>query len=219
MPTIWEMLTTKKEESVPVEEQYYNPLKVRIGNRVKIDTLEREELNFNIRSLQAWTRSIGGEEFKHADYLLLARPFGADVVKKKLRLVPREETDGKMTHNVLLLNLLDEFEYHSDFHEGLAFEQNNGEFTEGDAVYLRVQDVKDPYEAHLKHISDLDGDGEVEEDEVRDAKVTYWDFWRETEDEGGNKVLEFYIVEMNKENGWFQIWVGSEIDQNRVSIT
>ena len=222
MPTLWQMLTKKKEEeevAVPVEDQHYNPLGAKIGQHVKIDTLEMEEFDFNIRSLQAWTRHIGGEKFKHADYLLIARPIGGDEVKKKVRLVPMEDPDGKMTHNVVLLNLLDEFEYDQEFHEGLDFDRNGGEFHEGEAIYYRVQDVRDPFKARIKHISDLVGDGEVEEEEVRDSTVVYWDFWRETEDDGGNTIIEFYIVEMDDDCGWFRIWVGGEIDQNRVSIT
>jgi len=184
MPTLWQILTKtapEEEKVVPVEDQHYNPLKAHIGNRVKIDTLECEELDFNIRSLQDSSREIGEETFRHADYVLVAKPFGGgggDFVKKKLRLVPLEDSDGEMTHSAVLLNLLDEFEYDKEFHEGLDFEQNQGEFREGDATYWRVNDLRDPYEAAIKHISDLDGDGVVEEEEVQDAAMTYWDFWR-----------------------------------------
>ena len=218
MPTLWQILTKKKEEVIAVENQHYNPLGVKIGSSAKIDTIDSEDMNFNIRSIQEWTRTIGDEDYTHADYVMVARPFGSGLVKKKIRLVPREDVDGHMTHNTLLLNLLDDFEYHEDFHKQLDFESNQGEFQEGDAIYWRVQDVREPYNAILKHISDLDGNGTVEEEEVKESKVTYWDFSRETEDEGKNKILEFYIVEMNEETGWFQIWVGSEIDQNRISI-
>lgn len=218
MPTLWEILTGQDEEP-DVESQFTNPLKARIGNEVRIDTLELEELHFNVRALREVTRHVGDQEFQYADYILVARPFGGDPVKKKLRLMPLDEhSDGSMTHSALLFDLLDEFEYHEDFHKGLAFEENKGEFLEGDAMYWRVNEVEAPWECTVKHISDLDGDGEVEMEEVEDAAMTYWDFWRETEDDGGNKVLEFYIVEMDNDSGWFQIWVGKEIDQHRVQI-
>ena len=217
MPTLWEILTGADEEEV--ESQFTNPLHVCIGNQVGIDTLELEDMNFNVRALREVTRHVDDKEFQYADYILVACPFGGgDTVKKKLRLVPLDEhSDGKMTHFALLFDLLDEFKYHEDFHKGLAFE-NKGEFTEGDNMYYRVNDLQAPWECTIKHISDLDGDGEVEMDEVEDAAMTYWDFWREFDDEGGNKVLEFYIVEMDNDSGWFQIWIGKEIDQHRVEI-
>lgn len=223
MPTLWQILTGqyKKED---VESKFYNPLNLRIGNRVGIDTLDLESVDFSVQALKQVTRHVGNEKFLMADYSLVARPFGQDVIQKRLRLVPLDEHgEGKTTHSAVLFNLLAEFKYDEDFHNGLGV---NTEITEGEATpeqpdppkYWRVNDVNTPWECTIKHISDVDGDGRAEMSEVKDAAMTYWDFWRETPDEGGNKVIEFYIVEMNNDNGWFQVWVGREIDQHRIEV-
>ena len=46
--------------------------------------------------------------------------------------------------------------------------------------------------------------------------MTYWDFGNQFKDDGGNDYTEWYIVEMD-DNGYFEIWVGREIDPARIS--
>ena len=49
-----------------------------------------------------------------------------------------------------------------------------------------------------------------------DSSMTYWDFGNQFKDDGGNDYTEWYIVEMD-DNGYFEIWVGREIDPARIS--
>lgn len=220
MPTLWQILTQEKTPTTPLEFEYHNPLKLRVGNQLKINTLELEDCMINVTSIREVRRRIDGVDYFVADYDITAKkPFGSTdkPIKKKLRLVPLENKEGSIDHSVLLLNLLDEFIYNKEFHEGLDYSQNQGEFKEGDDMYWRVNDVKSEWNANTVTMTDRDGDGTLEAQEIKRGKLTYWDFWRETVDEGNNKILEFYIVEMN-EDGYFQIWVGSEIDPTRVEV-
>ena len=53
---------------------------------------------------------------------------------------------------------------------------------------------------------------------VKKKDVEYWDYWREIKDEAGQPFNEFCFVEMNKEDGWFTIWQGKEIDAQNVTV-
>ena len=225
MPTLWEMLTKKKteEEETPLELQFQNPLQLRIGATVKLDVLDGDEdlsgLNFEVRQIREVKRTIEGQTFYFADYDLLGRALtGGGEVRKRLRLIPLEDPEAEQTHSVLLLNLLDEFGYDQPFEEGLAYDRNNGEFREGDAMYWRPDGIKEPWEAETAYIRDADSDGKVEEDEIKIGGLRYWDFGRDTEDEAGNTVTEWYLVEMDTGNGYFEIWIGTEINPVRVSV-
>jgi hypothetical protein len=204
--TIWEILTKKKKPApVPQELQIYNPIHAKIGQHVKVATIDLEQFDFAIQFVSEVKREVNGQTHSCADYGLLAQSKEKEIVKKKLRLIPNEDNG----QSVLLLDLVAEFEYDKPYHEGLAWEQNNGEAKEGDATYWRVNDLRDPWKACVH---------QVIKGAVKKNQLTYWDFWRETKDEGDNTVLEFYIVEMDEETGFFQIWCGREIEQDRIEI-
>jgi len=213
MPTLWEMLTKKSKPAV--EFKFYNPLKMKIGNSIKIDILDFEKFNFTIQTLREVKRIVDNENFLFADYAILARPLDGDSVSRRLRLMPMEHSDGNLTHKVLLLNKIAECEYDKNFHEGLSYEQNQGIFTEADATYWRVDDVKNEWNATTVTLQDIDNNGRLPPNEIKHGKLTYWDFWRQTEIDG-NSLIEFYFVEMDQ-NGFFEFWVGSEINPTRVT--
>lgn len=55
MPTLWQILTKKKEEKVepkPFELQVYNPLGLMVGDQVRIDTLDMEDFAFKVVSIK-----------------------------------------------------------------------------------------------------------------------------------------------------------------------
>lgn len=218
MPTLWQILTAKKKVEVPMESKFYNPLGLRIGNTIQIDTLEFEKLSFTLIGL----REVKGETVTFADYELLARPFDGDPVSLKLRLFPSGDS-----YKVVLLKTIGDCGYDKDFHDGLDFEKNKGEFVEGGETYYRVDDVKTPYITKASYLSDKDGSGKVDLNEVEVKDLTYWDYWRQINEESGNTILEFFIVEMNGVvyetgsvgDGDFVFLLGQEIDLNRVIVS
>jgi len=215
MPTLWEMLTKKKEKAISQDEVFYNPLKLRIGNHIKVNNLDLGKLSFSLTNMRVVERNIDGQSFRFADYDLTARPLDGEPVHQRIRVTPHDDR----TFGVLLLKHFTGFGYDEGYHKGLAFENNKGEAyePEWDGRYWRVNDVQTEWNAKTDTLTDANSDGFISKSEVKHGKLTYWDFWRETNIEG-LKVLEFYIVEMNGEDGWFDIWVGQEIDPNRVEV-
>ena len=55
-------------------------------------------------------------------------------------------------------------------------------------------------------------------DEVERFQLEYWDYWREIQDLAGQPVTQFFFVEMDTRNGWFQMWRGTEIDPKKVMV-
>lgn len=210
MPTLWEMLWNGKKKEVIQELLYNNPLQAKINDIVKIDMIELKDFTFKIEALREVRRVIGDKNYPLADYDLASAEKNL-----RLRLIP---CDGEISHKVILLEKIDECEYNKDFHEGLDYSKNKGEFTEGEDMYWRVDDVQSEWNAKTFYLHDNDKSGKIDENEVEKRQISYWDFWRETEDEAGNKILEFYVVEMDKETGWFEFWKGPEINTLRISV-
>lgn len=231
MPTLWQMLWERKEEEIATELKFYNPAGAKVGNPVTIDTLEFENLLFTITGLVEHKRDVDGKKFPFCDYNILARPLQGEAVVRKLRMIPLEHPEGEKTHHIILLEKLDEFGAGEDFIQGLYRQEGGEEYvlyvptaidaegTVEDTPYWRVNDVETEWWTDSSLLEDEDNDGTVEDSEVTRYTGRYWDFWRETQDEGGNKVLEFYIVEMDDDNSFFTIWMGQEIDAARVNIT
>jgi len=217
MPTLWEILKKKVQKEVPVESTIYNPLNLRKGNVLRIDTIEFEKLNFIVEGLRQVVRNIKGQKHLFVDYDVVARPFDGDPVSLRIRLIPVENPTTDLSHNVVLFKKLDECPYNEEFIKGLDWENNKGEFVEGDAKYWRVNDIKTAWICTTKILRDLDGSGKIDASEIEDNKLSYWDFWRKVENEAKNLVLEFYNVEMDG-NGFTEFWVGQEIDSQRVQV-
>jgi hypothetical protein len=219
--TLWEMLLDKLKG--PVEFQYYNPLHARIGSAVTLDEVEWRDLNFFVLSIQEYNRTIGGKEFRFVDYTLVARPLGGDKVLVRLRLMPVDDPDqvAGVAHHVLLLRLDDDMPYNEGLHQIVKDNAKKFQVREDDKVqaeYVRINDVSTPYKAEVTVVRDVNLDKRVTRDEIEKRRVEYWDYWRELKDEAGQPRREFLFVEMDGENGWFQIWKGSEIDPQRVMI-
>ncbi len=227
MPTLFEIMSAKLKKETPVEQTVHNPSNWKIGNLVKIDTLDYEKLIFSVKSIREIKRVIGNETFLFTDYSLTAQPFGGDPVNTILRI----NDNGK---SVVLLNILDNFTYNKDYHDSLNWDNNHNyaddygvsRVQEGDAIYWRVgqepiqkgreneQVLKDPYHATASFIEDSNNDGKINKNELKQYEFKYWDFWRQTE-MYGVQVNDFYFVEMDK-NGYFTILTGAEIDANRI---
>ena len=219
--TLWEMLTSKF--SSPTELKYYNPLKARIGNAVQINDIDWKDNSFFLKEIREYQRRISGQLFLFVDYVLLSRPLHGDDTWIRLRLNPVDDPTraAGLTHNVLLLRLDDDLAYDEGLHNILRDTTKkfqvleNGQVTE---EYWRVNDVGDSYEAKVTVLRDVNNDGTVDDDEVQRLQIEYWDYWREIKDIAGQPVTQYLFVEMNKDNGWFQIWKGQEIDPTKVMV-
>jgi hypothetical protein len=215
--TLWEML--KAKVAGPVELQITNPLKLKIGNTVRIDDIDLKDLSFNVKQIMEYKRTIGGQDFYFTDYDLLAHPLGGEDVKVRLRLNPMERPDkaAGLTHNVVMLRIYDEMAYDEGLYNVVTdttkmFEVNQ----DGVCVerYYRINNVQDSYKPAVTVVKE----GAKDMDDVQKVNIEYWDYWREEKDEGGTTFNQFLFVEMNKDDGWFQIWRGQEIDPQQISV-
>jgi hypothetical protein len=207
----------------PVEFQYYNPLRARIGSAVTLDDLEWRDLNFFVVSIHEYKRMIGPHEFRFVDYTLVARPLGGDKILVRLRLMPVDDPNqaAGVTHHILLLRLDDDLPYDENLHKVVKDGTKKFQVLEDNKVqaeYTRINDVSAPYRAEVTIVRDVNLDKHVTRDEIEKRRVEYWDYWREVNDEAGQPRREFLFVEMDSDNGWFQIWKGSEIDPKRVMM-
>lgn len=217
--TLWEMLLDKLKG--PVEFQYYNPLRARIGSAVTLDEVEWRDLNFFVLSIHEYKRTIGGQEFRFVDYALMARPLHGDKIIVRLRLMPADDPDeaAGVDHHVLLLRLEDDLPYDEGLHKVVNDGTKKFQVLEDDKVqaeYERINDVSSSYRAEVTIVRDVNLDQHITRDEIETRRVEYWDYEREVKDEAGQPRREFLFVEMDGENGWFRIWKGNEIDPKRV---
>jgi hypothetical protein len=207
----------------PVEFQYYNPLHARIGTSILIDEVEWKQHTFFVREIREYRRTIGGQDFRLSDYVLLAQVPGAEDVRVRLRLNPVDDpvTAGGLTHHALLLRLYDEMAYDEGMYQVVNDTTRRFQVSEGGQVteeYERLHDVTRPYKAVVSVIKDANQDSRVDPDEVAKVRLEYWDYVREVPNEAGQPVRQYLFVEMDAETGWFQLWRGEELNPERVQV-
>ena len=56
-----------------------------------------------------------------------------------------------------------------------------------------------------------------ESGKLKEAVIEFWDFSRLIDVEGV-ETEEFVFVEMNKADGWFQIWRGIEVAPGKIAV-
>ena len=204
--SLWARLRGKEPpppDAVDVESQFYNPLEVKIGSFVNVNNFEYDGLDFRVTHIREYKRVIGDKTFYLAIYDLLARTIDdREEVKLRLRLEPVDvpDHDSGLTHIASFLHLYTEFEYDEDFDkEVLRGEANDFQIMSDDeepvveAEYYRVNDIHDPFNAHVSIVQDENHDGIVEEEEVDRVWLSYWDDWRETEIEGVKETEYLYV--------------------------
>ena len=74
-------------------------------------------------------------------------------------------------------------------------------------IFWRMYDVRD---SHVSIVNIRSNNG------VMDATIEYWDYSRLSDSEGV-ETEEFIFVEMNKADGWFQIWRGIEVAAGKIA--
>jgi hypothetical protein len=219
--TLWRMLLDKF--SRPKEYKVYNPLRARVGFGVQIDDPDWREFDFSLIELHQYKRIIGGKVFVFSDYVIQAKPLNKEEVTIRLRLNPISPParGGGVSHTVLLLEIVESLGYDEGLHN--AVRENTGMFQVLDdgvvtEEYYRLNDLKTPYLAHVKSLEDIDRNRRITYDEVKERDVEYWDYWREVKDEADQPIIQYLFVEMDKKDGWFEIFQGEELDPKKVVI-
>lgn len=208
------------------EEKIYNPIGCKVGGVVKIDSIDFRDHRFTVKEIQEYSVGIGGSTHRMVDYVLLSRPIGKPDFMVRLRVVPNDDK-SRITHRAVVIVMDDEFEWNEDFlavvndpsKKFVVDDDKSDDDPSNDTheEFWRVNDVGSSYNAKVKVLADTDGDGKVEAKEIVKAQVEFWDFSRMTEMDGV-ELEEFIFVEMNKDNGWFQIWRGTEVIPERIEV-
>lgn len=206
------------EQTVPEpDERFFNPLKLKVNKgTLRINDIEYEDNSFKVEGIHSVERLVNNQTHKFSDYLLVDDPYEGEPIRRKLRVVPTG--DEQHPYHFILLQQIGDCVYDKTFHDGLAYEQNQGIFQEGEASYKRVNsppegNITEPWVANASARSD-ENNGRIA---VGGFQFTYWDFWRQYES-NGIPVVEFYIVEMDNATGYFTFWVGKMVDPNRISV-
>ena len=216
--TLWEMLTERLHGSGNgAGIAFANPLDLRVGSPLAVayaNGPEFADYNFTVQEIREYTRRIQGQDFRFADYVLRGvnakSPDADNVLMTRVRVVP----NAAGANDALLLRIYDEFEFAEDFlavvKDTTGLFKVTDDKSGAEATFSRINDVRDSYQAAVLAVAETTTDGKGAPGKVSPAKVEYWDYWRDADIGPGKTAKEFVFVEMNSDNGWFQIWRGRE---------
>ena len=224
--TLWQRWTEKPEK--PVELQYFNPCELKIGNSVTVDVLDYRQYHFTVNQIREYKRYELPDGAPFTDYVLLAKPVDKEDVWVRLRVFPK--TDRMPPFQAVLLSLY--FECANEDSPDSAWvaldktvRDKTGklqDLEDGKVVgeYWRPTDANGnqilrEYNASV-NIIQASANGKVEKSGVQQQSLEYWDYSRIVKDEANQKLEEFLFVEMDKDNGWFQLWRGAEVDSRNI---
>lgn len=220
--TLWDRF--KERVAGPVENEHYNPAGFKIHGRVVLDILDYRDHNWAVEHLIAYTYRSGRVDLRHTDYVLHETAQNGRTIR--LRAIPQPQARGnEPNYALVLLGLYHEQAYDPGLETTLKDTDRTGVFecfTDGklDATYHRIGGAKGPYSCRTVTVNDLDGNGRAERDEQENGHAQYYDFWRDTKDEGGTPLKEYLFAEIRagKEHGrdvgdgWITIWTGPTLD-------
>ena len=239
--SLFDILTGRNQKDMrPLEFQYHNPLEAKVGCTVSFDHEEAiKGINFVIEKISVYKTTIGREVFYHTDYHLKGTSLDTDgYIRLWLRLIPDENVTDGLGHRIQLLQLYEEMEWDEGLYNMLLengdydetydnegetsfkvnFDDDNNEL-EHPRQYWRVGNAPDPYRANLTILSDADGDGTIEDDELEHFPVTYWEFSRLTDDpDTEQEVTEYLTIEMDDGTRFFTFLRGSDIKPFQVMV-
>ena len=199
-------MTDDAFKAQPPEKQIYNPIGVKVGSSMQIDSIDCFGKNFFVEAVAAITTKIGSQEFHMADYTLVAKPLDGPDVTVRLRVA--EDKDSTCGYKTMVLTLHDSLGYDEGLHGVLKETDNTGKFQidyddKPSDVFPRCGNVRGSYKATTATVG-KDG-------KTQNSGVEYWDFSRMMTQDGA-EVEQYLFVEMNTESGWFELWKGNEID-------
>lgn len=220
--TLWEITkgwwkrnfgTPEPPPPIP-EEQVFNPYNAKIGKTtLMVNSLDLREYTFVVQGISEYKLDYGKKKFNFVDYSCRSTLQQGEPLNILVRVYP-SETAG-IAHQVLVLKQWDQVDYDEDFKKMLEDEQFNTMLDgQVEASFWRINDVKTPYEARVTHLSK---NGDVVDSDANEN--WYWDYWRETKDEGGSEVKEFLFVDWDKgDTGRFTIWRGEEVGPSHINV-
>lgn len=198
--TLWQMLCNKIDTwfnpvvTVPTKE-LYNPLQLTNGLTLTIDVLEYRKYTFVVTEVLNYELY---DNYTFADYVCRSTLTDEDPFIVRVRVYPHDMPGRDL--QILVLKQYDVLDYDEDFKVLLDDQQFNTMIDEKiEASFWRINDVKTPYKAK--------------------NGIWYWDYWRETKDEGNSIYKEFLFVELDKnDTGRFTIWRGEEVTRSRICV-
>jgi hypothetical protein len=168
-----------------------------LGDVLEIDapaTISRRLIVAEIRQY------AGGSVGPMVDYVLNGDPEGPQL---RLRFLRNENAKLRQ----LVLTRYDSLPYNEgllnvvrDESAKLIIQDDTNPANIAGDIFWRMYDIRD---SHVSIVNIRSNNG------VMDAAIEYWDYSRLTDIEGV-ETEEFIFVEMNKADGWFQIWRGIE---------
>jgi hypothetical protein len=129
MATLWQILHKKPSVVAPVQMSTTSVATctiptpvgpaINLGSTVKIKTIDLEDYNFTVQTVREFTRNIDGKIGRYDDYKATARPNANDTIRAMLRLVPTDEPDHELTHDIILLNYVSGFGFDQGYTGGV----------------------------------------------------------------------------------------------------
>lgn len=167
-----------------------------------------------VDEIRVWS---GGSAPSMVDHVLVNIPRLNPPCPARLRLMTNRDSAGTAVRRIVVLTLYDE----SPFNEGLetVVRDTTKKFVIDDdsdpkrsihEEFWRVNDVEGP---HICHVTASAGDDR----NPKPYNIQVWDYSRLIDVEGAD-TEEFIFVEMNAENGWFQIWRGTEVALGQIAV-
>lgn len=206
----------------PLELRQFNPLRAKIGGAVVIDDIEWRDRNFLLREIRVYSRKIEGKEFLFADYEAVERTTKGEETLIRVRVNPAADAQySGIPHQALLLSLEDDLAYDEGLHSVVKDTTKKFQILQDGRVtaeFTRLHDLSEPYHAEVTVLADENQNRRIDRDEVKTVRLDYWDYSRDVPDAAGQPRKEYLFVEMDTGDGWFQIWRGTEIDPNKVSV-
>lgn len=221
MAKLYEILIKKinswlNGDSPREESKIFNPIGSKIGNNILIDSLDYRGLNFFVKEIREHTVILSSKKYRFVDYILAACSLKGDDVLVKLRLLPQNAS-----YKAVVLHLYDEFGYNDDF-KAVVNDKSKKFNVDDDEInlheeYWRINDVGISLESRYLSLVDENNDGKVNANELISGKMEFWDYSRLTTIDSV-EIEQFLFVEMNKEDGWFQIWRGTEVPSEKIEV-
>jgi hypothetical protein len=190
--TLWQHWTQKKtsEKDYLESKAVYNELNLKANQILSFNVLDYRGKDFTVNGIEEHLQKIGNEEFKLTTYLFDEEDIILKVCCKKC----------------WLLKLYDSFAFNEDFLN-----------TVEDALTsnFNLDDIGAEFNPINKSKSVIHIITDISKDK---AIIHQWVFSRIAKDEASQEFTEMLFVEQDQENGWFQLWLGSEIPLDRIVI-